>query len=56
MNSHVLPPTPVPSAHVGWSPRYSATSMGASRPMPLEAKPSMSAFVNPASAMARLAA
>jgi len=56
MNSHVLPPTPVPSTHVGWSPQYSATSIGASNPVPLEPKPSMSAFVSPASAIARLAA
>ena len=56
MNSHVLPPTPVPSTQSGRSPRYSATSTGASRPVPLEPKPSTSALVSPASATARDAA
>ncbi len=56
MNSHVEPPTPVPSIHVGRKPRYSQISMGASMPMPLEPKPSMSALVRPASAMARVVA
>ena len=56
MNSHVEPPTPVPSTHVGRRPRYSPISTGESRPVPLDANPSMSFFVRPASAMARDAA
>src|SRR5258708_39478260 len=42
MNSHVAPPTLVPSAHDGRSPRYSATSTGASDPVPHDAYPSTS--------------
>src|SRR5260370_35201575 len=56
MNSHVLPPTPVPSTHVGRSPQYSATSIGCSRPRPDEANPSTPSLESPASARARLAA
>src|ERR1700730_13170706 len=56
MNSHVLPPTWVPSTHVGRSPQYSATSIGGSRPRPDEANPSTSSLDSPASARARLAA
>src|SRR5450631_4496765 len=56
MNSHVLPPTWVPSTHVGRRPQYSATSIGASSPRPEEANPSTSSLERPASAMARLAA
>src|SRR5258708_10302949 len=56
MNSHVLPPTPVPSTHVGRRPQYSATSMGWRRPSPDDANPSTSSLDSPASATARLAA
>src|SRR5262249_29358508 len=56
MNSQVLPPTPVPSTHVGRRPRYSATSTGISSPVPLDANPSTSPFSSPASTRARLAA
>ena len=56
MNSQVAPPTPVPSTQVGRRPRYSPISIGESNPVPLDAKPSMSALVSPASAMARDAA
>ena len=56
MNSHVEPPTPVPSTHVGRRPRYSPISIGMSRPVPLDPRPSMSSLVRPASAMARVAA
>src|SRR5436309_2260420 len=56
MNSQELPPTLVPSAHVGRSPQYSAISVGASRPVPHDPKPSTSALVSPASANARDAA
>ena len=38
MNSHVEPPTPVPSTQVGRRPRYSPISIGASRPVPLDAE------------------
>jgi hypothetical protein len=56
MNSHVEPPTPVPSTQVGRRPRYSPISIGERRPVPLEARPSMSFLVRPASAIARDAA
>src|SRR3954469_5862452 len=56
MNSHVLPPTLVPSTQSGRSPQYSATSTGGSEPVPHDPNPSMSSLVNPASAMARDAA
>src|SRR5260221_5595518 len=53
MNSHVAPPTPVESTHVGRRPMYSATSTGASIPVPQDMKPSTSSLVRPASASAR---
>ena len=39
MTSHVPPPTPVESIHVGPSPRYSATSIGGRVPVPLRGEP-----------------
>src|SRR5262245_49089972 len=56
MNSHELPPTLVPSAQRGRNPQYSAISVGANRPVPHDPNPSTSAFVSPASAIARAAA
>src|SRR5947207_993503 len=56
MNSHAAPPTPVLSLQLARRPRYSPISIGASKPMPVEARPSTSSFVKPASARARDAA
>src|SRR3954451_4706359 len=53
MNSHVLPPTLLPSPQSGRRPQYSATSTGGSEPVPHDPKPSMSSLVSPASAMPR---
>lgn len=56
MTSQVEPPTEVESTQVGRSPRYSATSMGASVPSPADAKPSTTSRPSPESASARRAA
>lgn len=56
ITSQVDPPTEVESTQVGFSPRYSATSTGASVPSPAEANPSTTDRSRPESASARRAA
>ena len=52
MTSHAAPPTAVESIHRGRNPRYSLTSIGAIVPSAVDATPSTSSRVSPASASA----
>ena len=52
ITSHAAPPTAVESIHRGRSPRYSLTSIGAIVPSAVDATPSTSSRVSPASANA----